>query len=205
MPTDALDVWPSIPDTGARTSAIAPSVLRGPRGAAWLAVLTDPYDRIEGLAEDMGRALLDVEEAAGDLLDLVGRAYSYDRAGLPDYLYRRLLAGWIVARPWAARGAPDWETLDAAWRALVGPGATEISVERVGIVAPVPGVAASAVVDFWPTDDFVQRAGRIFGRLVTPGVEWSVTLAPPGALRLDEDPGLDLGLLAWYASSGGVV
>jgi len=200
-----LDVWPSIADTAARSSEIAPSVLRGPVGSAVLGVLTDPYDRGDRMAEDIGRAMLDPEDALGDVLDLVGRAYGYDRDGLPDHLYRRLLSGWIGVVPWLGGGAPSWEEATAVWRALVGPGASEVVVRRVEVEAAVAAVEALAVVDFWPSDVWIRRAGAIFGRLVPVSVEWSVTVAPAQALRYDLNPGLDLGLLAWYATSGGAL
>lgn len=162
--------WDDGADPPVVPSLLLPGIAaRGP-ATAYTDALWAPLIEVDDRVREFVVGLLDLDEAAGVVLDLAGDlATAGDRGGLDDGPYRRIVAGRRVARertvePHAVyRG---WTAMTEAWRATLDEAPSEVTL--IGWV------------DYVPTSDWVARVGGVVRHLVADGTYAYGLIAQPG-------------------------
>lgn len=153
--------YPRIEDRTEYVQAILPDVAANGQGLAWAALLYDPVMDIDDQVALMYAGLLELEDAAGVVLDLAGDRVGESRGGLSDQEFRRIIAGRQVAE---LRGIGRRRAY-AGWVALTGSDAA--TMEDLGMAS----ARFVAPVGWEPSDIWLSRAGEVVRDLVAPGYE----------------------------------
>lgn len=161
-------------------------------GLLYFQTLTRPLAELDGNASSIYAGRVDLEQAKGVVLDLIGDTFNEPRGGLEDHEYRRLIAGRRVA--WAGAVTPPrvW----AGWVAL-----TDLRSGRLRNLGSA-SIQLEARVDWIPSSLFLDRAGRVVDALVGAGWEASALMAPPGTAHFNEHPGFTVGTFAYQLRTG---
>jgi hypothetical protein len=91
-PLDPGNVVHITDHTAAGLARLIPEYQDTPRWQAWIAAMLASIQEIETACFDVWEAVISIELAAGDQLDLIGRIVREDRDAKTDDLYRRALS-----------------------------------------------------------------------------------------------------------------
>lgn len=155
-------------------SELLPGVTARGLGADYTDALTAPLVELDERLGEVVTQVLDLYEAAGSLLDLLGDWSGEPRGGLTDAEYRRIIAGRRVVLEATV-------TPPAVWRAWTG--LTDALTATID--ESVAGVILTAFVDFVPTILWVVRVAVVVRDLIGAGIEPYGLLAPPSTFLWD--------------------
>jgi hypothetical protein len=153
--------YPIVDDWNAYTAALLPDIAANGDGLAFFRILVDPMRLLDDEVARLFAGLVEIEDAEGPTLDLLGDQVGESRRGLSDTLYRRIIAGRRVARA----GGVTRPRVYAGWAALTGSSSAtmeELGTSSLRLVAPI---------DFTPTDIWLTRAGSVVRDLIGAGYE----------------------------------
>lgn len=191
------DIYPGIDDWDREALDLLPGIARAGQGSDLYLSLLSPLAGIEAEVEGVVRELADVEGAGPYVARMLALRYGIDAPGVSLTEQRRLAAAG------AAAVGCDCTHLRAltVWRALTGdPSATATKLQSSSSYA----VIFRGLLSWAPSAQYLRWGGRIMrDRTVSVGCEIEATVYTGGVLRLDEDPGLDLGLLAYTMPTWG--
>lgn len=153
--------YPLIEDWDAYSALLLPDIAANGKGADFFRLLVDPLRAIDDEVALIYAGLVQLEDAAGAVLDLAGDQVNEPRQGLPDQLYRRIIAGRRVADA----GGVTRPKVFAGWAALTG------SADAVMNEPGVSSVELKAPVSFQPNDAWASRGGAVVRALMGAGYE----------------------------------
>lgn len=178
-------VYPERPDWDAYAlSALSRPTGSGAAGDAWLA-LWSPIAQLYAQVGEVVLASVDVQTAAGSLLDIVGARVGEYRGGLGDTEYRSIIAGRRVSVGSLGRAVD----VVAVCEALGGVAGT------VRVRGYAGCLFVSFEVQFSPTATWTRRAGRVIRDAVDATYDLEAVAYTASSLIWDGSPGWDLG--AW--------
>jgi hypothetical protein len=190
-------VYPALVDSDQAVRDYLPPIEQGGPWETIYRILIQPMLDADAMAATLAAGLADVEIADEAALAALASRVGEPRGGLDLEEWRRLIAGALAARV-AARAWSD-ATAWAMWRAL-----TRVKDGEGWVRTLTAGALTfSGLIDFAPTEGWVERAQRVVGVAVPAGIEWDAMIGLRGALLVDEMPGLDAGALGWYLDGGG--
>lgn len=167
--------YPEIADREAYTAALLPDIAANGDGAEFFAALVRPLLELDDEIAALYAGLVELEDAAGVVLDIHGDQVGEPRQGMSDLLYRRLIAGRYVARA----GAVTRPRVYAGWSALTGSSAA--TMEELG-----GAVRLVAPVDFQPTGVWLLRAGAVVRDLMGGSYQATALVTVPSTARFDD-------------------
>lgn len=163
--------YPNPQDWDGEAVGLLPDVAAVPPGADYFVHLVHPLVETDDRFALLYQSMVNLDDAAGDGLDLAGDQVFERRDGLNDSEYRRIIAGRRVA----VLGGGTSPRLFAGWKAL-----TESSTATLEL----PGsssVRLAARVSFVPTLSWLVRAGSVVRDMVEAGVDVSATIYRSGS------------------------
>ncbi len=169
--------YPTIDDWDAYVSQLLPDIAANGLGKSFYLTLVEPLRSLESDNAALYAGVVELNDASGQVLDLLGDFVNEPRQGLSDQLYRRIIAGRRVAKA----GAVTRPKVAAGWRALTGDPSGRM--DEIGNAS----IILSASVSFTPTDPWLSRAGRVVRDLVGAGYQVTAAVSTPGAGRW-QDP-----------------
>lgn len=178
--------YPAIVDWEDYSRRLLPDLAAAGDGAAMSRRLTEPLRDIDDRLATLHAGLVEIEDAQGGTLDLLGDDVDEPRQGLSDLLYRRLIAGRRVARS----GGTTRPQVYAGWVALSGSG--EATAEELG----ASSVLLRAAIDFTPTSVWLVRAADVVRDLMGTGYQCTALLTTSSTAIYD-DPGTPFGVGQW--------
>ncbi len=165
--------YPVIQDWDEYTSGILPDICANGDGADMFRILVAPFRPINTSLAAAYAGAADIEDAEGPVIDLIGDSVGEYRQGLSDELYRRIVAGRLVA----SAGGVLRRKLYAGWVALTG--SSSARMEEPGNSS----VLLTAGVGFVPTEAWLLRAGSVVRALVGGGYQADASVTVPRTAR----------------------
>lgn len=197
MADEPTFIYPPLLDPFELARDYSPPATRSGDWFAALQAFLGPFAQIDGEFATFIGGVSVPDLADGDALAALGSRVGEDQGGLTDPEYKRIVLG-ALAGTWARRSWTDAAAW-AMWLALSGSDAADASVTTSG----AGYVTFRGLLRFTPSAEWVVRAGRVLRKSVRPGLQWEAFFALSGALIFDDTPGLDTGLLVWYATDEG--
>lgn len=174
--------YPVIADWAEYAGGKLPDLCARDGGGEWFAALTAPLGPIDDQNALIYAAVVEIADANGAMLDLLGDFVNEPRGGLSGDEYRRLIAARRVARAGGVGIRRVWQ----AWQVLTAPSVPEI-------VEPGPAsLYLRARIDWTPTQIWLRRAASVMRDVVGAGVDTEATLYRGNTAIFDETPGFDL-------------
>lgn len=180
-------VYPTISDFDALVRSLLPAPAAIPPGEDYAQALAYPWSLMEIGLEALVVGLVDIDAAAGGVLDLAGSRVGESRGGLDDTEYRRIIAGRRLAI--GSYGRPS--DVAAVFAALTG---AEVRLYRL---ASGPDLVMFGQVAWTPTTPYLKRAGAVLGDAVEYGVVVEASLYPTAGMLFDAGPPFDAGVFAY--------
>lgn len=180
--------YPLVSDWTALALGVLPDIAAESPGGDLFVHWTQPLRALDDRLALMYAGAVDLEDAAGWILDWLGSKEGERRNGLADDEYRRLIAGRRVANV----SSGSYRSIAAGWRALTG--STVSTVEAEGSSS----LFLLARVSYTPSAVWLSRAGRIVRTLIPGGVYATALIEREDTARFD-DPihGFDTGNWAY--------
>lgn len=178
--------YPEIVDWDAYSASLLPDVAANGQGADFFRLLVEPLRVLDDRVSTLYAGIVEIEDASGPTLDLLGDYAGEPRQGLSDRLYRRIIAGRRVARS----GGVTRPKVYAGWAALTG--SSSARMEELGSAS----VRLSAAVDFTPSGVWLGRAASVVRDLIGTGYQATASVITPVSARY-ADPTTPWGVGLW--------
>ena len=180
------NTYPIIEDWPAYAALMLPDIAANGKGAEFARILFDPLQQIDDQIALIYAGCLDINDAAGAVLDLLGDQVNEARGGLGDVEYRSVISGARVV----AAGAITPRRVLAGWQSMTSPSGTiaEPGYASVKLLAPIAWV---------PSDLWLTRAGAIVRKMIGAGYQVSAAVYLPTTAIFDQSPLFDVGTFAY--------
>lgn len=179
-------VYPTIADWDDYLLGLLPTPSGRGGGGDFALALWSPLATMEAQVGAVVQGLVDLDAAAGAVLDLAGARVGEYREGLSDTEYRRIIAGRRVSVGSLGRASD----VVAVAEALGGvPG--EVRVGRIGTTGQA--LSVEMLVGFEPSGAYLARAGAVLRDAVDFAWDLEAVARTASSLIWDGSPGWDLG------------